>query len=381
MDFWCGLHSIIWLLFIISLLLGEKNAKYPLYVTIFIVWIVGACRLNIGSDYTTYEELYDSWNIYSGGVLDFVGSTEPTFWIIVGLLNELNFKSQMLFLIYETIVIVFMYKGFSYYIKEKIIIFFAFVIYVMYPTNGGYWWGFCFIRQAAATSMIFWGTKYLLEKRRLKFFLAMFSGILFHYSGIFSILLVALKKRISIYKVYLLLILGFIFNGTGINAWVGMKFLSALISFTGRYEAALLMADAGSLSFSIMAFVLSVIYIIANKMKKTESLTIVHNGAALYILLRVYMSFGIEGSVLSTITHRFETFFLPFYIIFIALAVRDFVYSQKNKILANMFVICFVLMFSFMGLYRISQEKMAIDTRGTKSSANVQYEFNFDMYR
>lgn len=384
MEFWNVLYFIIWHLFFIALFLEEKYKKYILYNMLVLIWFVAAFRYNIGTDYYSYESLYKSWNIYSGDVFDFSGNVEPSFWLITGLLNEFGFSSQMLFLIYETIVLVALYKAIMSNINSTMIAVIVFTLYVLYPADGGYWWSMSFIRQAAGISIALLGGEYFQKKNYLKCFIASILAIMFHYSIIIMMPLYLLKNvKINVKIVYVLLVIGFIFNATGVNSYIIMQVISYVTKLTGRYEMSFLLAEGGTASFSIMAFWLSCVYCLANRLLKSDITPMVHNGAAIYILLRLYMSFGIEGSNLSGVVRRFEVLFLIYFIILIGYALKDFIWSQKNKILAECLVAMFMLVFCFMGINKIYQYNQNVleRMRLSPSAANIQYEFNFNLFR
>lgn len=382
MEFWYGLYIMLWLFFCIAIYVKENQQKKILYIMIAVVWFIGSFRLNIGTDYATYSLWYDTWSYYDGGTVE-IGTVEPGFWVIVTILNALNFKSQMMFFTFESLTILFICKGLKYYIPDSKVLMSAFLLYVVFPTNGGHWWDLNVIRQALAISICFWGTKYLCENNIKIFILTVFFAMMFHYSAILILALLLCRKKLSLRMVYILLASGFVFNATGITHKGVMFVLSYMSLLTGKYTVDYATIDAGGLAFSVMAFIYVVMYLGANMVIHNRISTIIHNGAAIYIILRVYTSFGIEDSILGTVVHRFEAYFMFFYLILLAYAMKFFILTQKNRIFAKGCLLIFMLLFCVvLGMQPIKSAKNDImSIIGSPSSANIQYEFNFDFFK
>ena len=252
-----------------------------------------------------------------------------------------------------------------------------FVLWFFYPTNGGHWWDMNAIRQAAAISIMFWGMKYLAQDKTAKFLCVMILALSFHFSSIIIGFMYWLnKKKIPFYIVCILLVVGFLFNALGLTASIVMSVLGIAIDFVGKYESALTFIDSGTMSFSIMALMLTFIYYIVNIIIKKDVLPIVYNGAAIYILLRVYMSFGIEGSILAFVVHRFETYFLFFYLLMIAMAMRKLLLFKKCNKMLRIVMDGVMLGFCILGLLSIYN----YNVNGTLGLDNINYEFNFELF-
>ncbi len=384
MYFWTCFYSSILLLWII----GKCHVKYAdvsLYAALVIVWFVGAFRFNIGTDYSTYQLWYDTWTSYKGGTFD-LGEVEPSFFFINMFFNSLGLKSQMLFIIFETITIYFLYKGLRFYLRDDLMILLGVLLFTFYPTNGGHWWDMNGIRQGAAVSIAFWSTKFLCIGNKKKFVCAVLLAMSFHYSAFLILLLCGFyKKRINNKIAFILILLGFLSNALGVTGGLAMQLLAFMADFIGKYEVAVLQGTVGAAQFSVMAFLLAFLYFCASKMNDLPNSTkqiLVLNGAVIYVIFRVYMSFGIEGSLMSTVVHRFETYFLFLYLVLIVEALRSFMNKQKNKVLSNIFVLFFLLCFMAMGLKTIFEAGTDVDSQiiGTISQGNIDYTVNFDLF-
>lgn len=386
MEFWICFYCLV-LFFVIMALYDRKNSKLYLHLSVLTIWFIGAFRWNIGTDYYQYEIWYDTWEMYKDGSVN-LGEIEPAFYLICTLLHFLNLNSQALFVVYESIIVLFLYKGLRFYVKYDTAILMALFLFVVYPTSGGHWSSMNIIRQAAAVSISFWATRYLCEKNYKKFLLGTALSISFHYSSIFVTLLILFCER-NIHKVFLLLILlmGFLLNWFGITGSIVMQIIKYMAGFVGKYEEYVLNGMIGGESFSITAFMLVVIYFIVLKINSrplTRKSFVIVNGAALYLVLRVYTSFGLEGSFIGTILHRFEIFFVFFYLIFIIKGLRAFISKQRNKIIANATVILFMLLWAGWGVYGLDKEMEDAKLNGDSyfdnpSKGNISYQFNFDI--
>lgn len=384
MEFWVCFYSLLLLITFIAIF-NRNYAGGCLIISLILVWIIGAFRLNIGTDYDTYKTFYDTWLLYEGGTLE-LGEIEPTFYVICTVLNFLNLNSQSLFVVYETLTIAFLYKGLKFYFKDELIILIVIFIYAVYPTNGGHWWDMNGMRQGAAISVSFWATQYLCKDKLMKFICASTLAILFHYSAVFIFLLCLFyKKKISNKLVTVIVFCGFLLNGLGITAKIVIQILGIMANIIGKYEVGVLNAMVGGTLFSPMAFILVVLYYGARKLSKMRSKSmdiLVTNGAALYIIIRLYMSFGVEGSIIMAVVHRFETYFLFLYLVLIADAVREFLFQQNSKMISGLLVTIFLFLFGAMGLKTIYETAIDVNNmvNGSVSQGNIDYKFNFDIY-
>lgn len=384
MGFWACFYSFLFFVTFIAMF-DRKHARFCLMISLILVWFVGAFRLNIGMDYSTYKTYYDTWTSYKGGALD-LGNIEPTFYVICTVLNYFNLNSQSLFIVYETLIIVFLYKGLKFYFDDELTILIVVFLYAVYPTNGGHWWDMNAMRQGAAISVSFWATQYLCKDKLKKFICASVLAILFHYSAVLIFLLsLFYKKKISNKLVAIIVLLGFLLNALGITSAIVMHFLGIMSSIIGKYEAGVLQAGAGGTLFSPMAFMLVVLYFIACKFSKFSSKSmdiLVTNGSVLFIIIRIYMSFGVEGSIIMTVVHRFETYFLFLYLAFIANAIRGFLFQQNSKIISELLVALFLFLLGAIGLKPIYETATNVDVMMyvKPSQGNIDYKFNFDIY-
>lgn len=382
MEFWVVFFSFTLVVYIISLLLKDSYHRYISYIYVFFVWMIGAFRKDIGTDYSTYEAMYNIWPMYiHDSFLD--ERIEPTFSFIVTVLHTFDFHSQMLFVVYETLIILFLYLGAKLYLKNSFCVLIFMLLYVIFPTNGGYWWDLNGMRQAAAISIAFYSSSFFIARKYLCFVFLFALACVFHYSAIIFIVVFVIQKKLPLKLVSVLLFIGFIFNATGINARLIMECASVVSSIVGMYEYASLIAIGGTASFSITAFYFSLLYLVAVSYLKQKNISlIIMNGASFYIILRVYMSFGVEDSVLAAVVHRFETYFMPFFLLLIVMAMIRFIKECKTRwqaiLVTSMVFISFIIL-ALNTVYVQQNDAMASMAEGA-SAGNVEYRMSFDLF-
>ena len=381
MEFWFLFFGSTLPIYVVSMMLKASYHKYITYMYIVFIWFIGAFRKDIGTDYSTYEFMYNIWPMYVHNSV-FAENIEPTFSFIVAALHEFDFHSQMLFLVYETIIISFLHLGSKRYLQHSGYVLIFFLLYAAFPTNGGYWWDLNVMRQAAAISIAFYSSSFFEAKKYLCFAFLFALACAFHYSAIVFLALLVIQKKIPMKLVSVLLILGFIFNATGINARLIMECASVVSGIVGMYEYASLIASGGTASFSITAFYFSLLYLVAVSYLKQKNISlIIMNGASIYILLRVYMSFGVEGSVLATVVHRFEAYFMPFFLLLIVMAMIRFIKECEVRwqaiLVTSMVFISFIIM-ALNTVYVQQNDVMAKMAEGA-SGGNVEYRISFDL--
>lgn len=373
MEFWIVFFCSSLFIYLISIKIEPVYQKYIAFAYIFFIWFIGAFRKNIGTDYSTYEYMYDIWLVDE--------NIEPTFSFIVAVLHELDFHSQMLFVVYESIIVLFLYLGAKRYLWHSFGTFIFMLLYVVFPTDGGYWWDLNCIRQAAAISVVFYGSSFLNKKKYVIFSILLILTCMFHYSAIIFLVLPFLDKgKISFKFVFALLALGFVFNATGITARIVMECAAIVTNFVGKYEYDVFTAISGTASFSITAGYFSFLYIASVYYLRRKNIPIlIMNGASIYILLRVYMSFGIEDSLFRHVVHRFEAYFVPFFLLLMVMAMVHLIRELRSRwqavLITSMVFVCFIVM-SINMVYGQQNGSMSVSV---PSLGNVEYKMSFDL--
>ena len=93
------------------------------------------------------------------------------------------------------------------------------------------------------------------------------------------------------------------------------------------------------------------------------------------------MSFGVEGSVLATVVHRFEAYFMPFFLLLIVMAMIRFIKECEVRwqaiLVTSMVFISFIIM-ALNTVYVQQNDVMAKMAEGA-SGGNVEYRISFDL--
>lgn len=150
--------------------------------SMLVLIIPASVRYGIGTDYFSYENIYN--NIIDGKEIE----TEPFFWLINYIVSIFDGGLNWVLAISSFIFIAFVYKSFN---KEVLVlgVFFSFLMLYSDSYNA--------VRQVIAVSISLYATSILLEndkKATFKFLLLITLGTLFHFSCIFSVLILLLIR-------------------------------------------------------------------------------------------------------------------------------------------------------------------------------------------
>ncbi len=211
MGFYIFLFIVCFSIAYISHILYKKNNINRIVLNIidflpyFILIIITGFRYNVGTDYQGYSRLFKlvSFTDYE--------RIEITFKIFSKIALFFNFNQQFVFLIYATITYSFVYSAIRYYDKNgnkrHYIILLVLVFFLFNAFNT--------VRQMAAVSIFFYATKYIVERRLIKYLIFVCIAILFHYSACFCVLFYPLLN-LRANKLLILLLISPIFYMTDI---------------------------------------------------------------------------------------------------------------------------------------------------------------------
>ena len=152
--------------------------KDKIYLVWFFIWVVTAFRYKVGTDYMGYIDLFNS---FGSGNLNPHYSTDLGLMSILSLIHWIGGGSQMLFVIYGSLSCFFYYKAFKYYAQGNKSLNILFVILFI---------GFLFfqtlsiMRFMLAGAILFYATRYIIERKPFKYFLGVLFAMVFHLSAI-----------------------------------------------------------------------------------------------------------------------------------------------------------------------------------------------------
>lgn len=189
------------ILFLVVLLIGLSKFKYKNVLIIIILFIVHAIRFDIGFDFPSYYNIVDG---YISNKIVFL-RLGPITGGIAYISHYYDF-TQLFFIITSFIFFLFFYltvRDFSDDYLLSILVFLAFPF--LYISS------FCFIKQFLSLSIIFFASRYIIEKKPIKYFICVVIASLFHISSILCFILYFFRYiKLNIIVFYGLLVTSFI---------------------------------------------------------------------------------------------------------------------------------------------------------------------------
>jgi len=192
---------ILLVIFCISAYDYTKINKLDMIFFIFLT-VVAGFRYGVGTDYFHYVDYF-----YQG----FLANAEPGFLYLSVGLAELGFNSQALFVVISTLTMFFLYNGIAYFLKNdytnKPVFYFIMIIFFYFPS-------FNVIRQILASSIILYASRYIVERKAIKFYLLVGFAMLFHKTAgifffIYFIAMINWRPTTLITLLFLMLILSY----------------------------------------------------------------------------------------------------------------------------------------------------------------------------
>lgn len=335
----CFLSSILWSRHyekkrIIS---SGKKAFYCILIILPIVLIQGF-RYDVGTDYFSYQALYRGFNEGNQLFLSWYAS-EPLFIVLCKVSYfVLNGSSIGFFVIDAILMNVVLFITFDYYKNEislPLIYFFYYMLCLPYFLNVE--------RQGLAVVIVWFATRYVHEKKFLKFLCCILIATLFHNTAIIGITFYFINFLGGKYRRYtkriivsLLLCTPFLFNQ-------GLEFVSNNLKIFQKYKKFLKsdmsgLIDSANTNFLYMVVMIAVLLLFVRFLKKSKIdvfwvsfLCIVQ---LICYLLSNYIDWGYRMS---------------FYFEYGVMYAYSFVYTKLkkcvNRIVLLLFIICSLLFY------------------------------------
>lgn len=183
-------QSVILYVFSVLLCISmmRKAQKYDSKVLLWIVIVFLSCiigfRYNVGKDYGNYSNAY---NIITAQPTIAAAhkwySIEESFYVISFLSKMLGGTSQYIFLFYGFFTTMFFLNG-LWYFRNEIRIEWAAMSYCIL-----FFGSFNTIRQYLAMSIIFWGFRFVVERKPIKYLMCVLVALFFHTSAFVAVLI------------------------------------------------------------------------------------------------------------------------------------------------------------------------------------------------
>lgn len=315
--------------------------KFYFTSSFLILWFFSAF-CNCGVDRIAYKKIFDEVTISS--ILD--PWQEPGFEIINLIIKIFTSNSKIAFMIISSTSIILIFST-IYYLRKHIHIGCAILAY----TTLIYFQGFSLLRINLAGAIIFFATKYLINRNFIKYFLSIVFATSIHYSSI--ILVIPFIAYLFIYKIK-------ISNGKKAQYLIYIEFLLLIIvaiivfsnyikniSFLDRYNPyfeSIAFNGFGFLQFLFFLPLCFVLHFILKyyKDKKVTSIFVSFTYSAFFVGLLSYIM---------PMIGRAYVYFLPVYMFMIPYAVsrrRKLVAIKFNQLYMNNFIYYSCIIFYFM---------------------------------
>ena len=204
MEFWFFLDIFILFMFCLSMCGNDEQNKMISSICILTLLFFALFRYEIGGDYGSYETMYFTVDIDDG-----LPYPEYSFKLISHVLRSLGFDYQMLFIVYSLIFFLFFWKGLKYHASNYCVVMGAIFIFAVESKFGGYLWSMGGIRAFAAIAIVFFASRYAVERNALKFAFWIIIASLFHISAFISLIMYYIPQHaISKKKLIMIPVIG-----------------------------------------------------------------------------------------------------------------------------------------------------------------------------
>lgn len=364
MSFWIA-FTVVSLFWGIVTLLQKNPSRFFSDLYVVLLWFIAAFRYNIGTDYTNYEVLY-----YVLNSQDFI-LNDSIINVIIYALRELNFKSQMLFVVYETIIVAFLYSGIRYFAKNEKQVMLALLIYAFFPRC--YFNSMNQIKQAVSISIIFWSAKYIIERKFFSYLCSVIIATLFHFSAVIFVLLYFWKVknpkvRSSLFYVFVFFILRYL----GLAELIIDKVVNYIPGFDEYLKYANGYNNKTATISGVFYVVLPLYILILSVKPKLKDIKI------LFLINMTFLGVCFIAIVSGqSAVARFRDYFLLFFAVGFGIYIDEWI-KQYKSYLPYAFAVLMSLYF-LNSLDNLSNG-FGGDAFVGESSGNIEYEFNFDLY-
>lgn len=358
MEFWIVYSLICLLFYLVEFFIPEMYKKYFQIIFVAFLIVISGFRYEIGSDYNVYADLF-----YGNGLV-----AEASFNWIIDFLNWCGFDYQMLFFTYSALTMIFIYLGCRYYGGNTN---YLLCLYALIPMF--YWNSFSIIRQALAVSILFWSSKFLIDKNNKKFICGVLLAVFFHYASIvFIISYYFVKKEYKFSTYFIVIFVSLLLGYSGAVLFVFDKL--SLILGIDKLVAYVNVLTSEKISISkVIIQLLTYSFCCCSIMKGSSTykekilLNLYTIGTALYFLF-------LDIALIGRAKNFYDIFMII--IVFYAFNKLNFLNEKFGKIL----FLCGII---FYFLFTINQYSQNIDgiLYPTISANNINYQFNFRLWK
>ena len=220
----------------------EHRSNFLCAASILFLIVFASIRWDTGTDFNTYENLFNKSNEYSFKIIDSL-QLEWTFRLVAKTVSSFT----QLLTVYATLSVLLNYsiiKQYAEYCFVSILVFFS-TLFLRYDMG--------IIRQGAALALIIYSVKYALNNQWKPFFAFVLLASLFHssaliFSAVYFIVNKKIPRRVMLIIVGVCIIMGFT------NIWSTIFNLLSRLPIPNRYIGHLRNDVTNKTSFSIFDF-------------------------------------------------------------------------------------------------------------------------------
>lgn len=327
------------LIYIVSTINSIKLTRLDFIFFIFLSTLSGF-RYGVGTDFFEYDRYFSL--IEQGQV----APTDVGYNYLGSLVSAAGLNSQALFFVFSVLTIGFIYFGLKYYMQDnymvKHVLYIILIIFTFIPSMNG-------IRQALAAAIMFYGTKYIIEKKPLKYFSLMILATLFHPSSLFFIIIYFIaNKNFSRITLFAGIFISIILVNLGMitNIFEFVLTYAGFLDIGGYIENYLYSSyNSREVSYGIVFYinviVLLLVMIVKDRIIDKEKNLVAFNLFYLYILIYIL---SMDAPMLTRMTYFFS--------IYMALVISRFpiIFEVKSRKVVKYTMIC---LYSLLFIYII----------------------------
>jgi|GEM_PF-5142078 len=361
MAFWVIFTAISYMFLLLESYMPRPQQRY--FRIAFVGWLVfiAGFRYMIGWDYESYI------NIFSNPE-GFELLLEPAILLFIHVLSSMGFAFQALFLLHSLLTLFFIYRGCAYYTDKPAL---PLVMYALLPMF--YWSSLGIIRQALAISILFWGSKYIVEQKFVKYLVVVAAASAVHYSaalliGAYFLVNRAYKRSWHVTAVVFSVLLS--------AGHVMEKILPGVSGLLNSPALQFYIGEASSVSSGVKEIALGLIWvlilIICDRFGTDKKIRTALNMCTLSVVLGNLLMF-------SAPLYRTVLYYQVFYIIGIGFTIQLITRGQWSNI-AKVGLCLFAGVFFLYTIMNVPTNPAGI-WHPYFSANNIIYEFNFKLFQ
>lgn len=358
MEFWIVFSVICLLFYLGEFFIPDIYKKYFQIIFVLFLTFIACFRYEIGSDYNVYADLFYSDQL----------PAEISFMWIISFLKWCGFDYQMLFVTYSMLTMAFIYLGCRYYGGNTN---YLLCLYALIPML--YWNNFSIIRQALAISILFWGSKFLIEQKNKKFFYSILLATFFHYAAIvFIVSYYFVRKEYKFSTYFIIIFLSLLLGYSGFVFFAFSQIASSLgVDRLLSYVNVIIdeKVSIGKIMVQLLTYAGCCCCIMKNNPQYKEKIVL-----NLYTIGTVFYFLFLDIPIIGRMKNFYDIFMIV--IIFYAFKKLNFLNKNFGRLL-------FLIGIGFYFLFTINQYSQNIDGLlfPTNSASNIEYQFNFSLWK